>query len=155
MVQRSSTSACHAEDRGFKSHQARQMKRILFVCKGNVARSQIAEALLRKYKPNYQVFSAGIQPDTPNRYQHPVNEVIQVMKEEDIDVSQAIVKTITNIDIDKANQIVIMCHKNDCPSILINSNKNIYWKINDPYNSDISNFRNIREQIKKLILNTF
>ncbi|GAL08632.1 arsenate reductase [Photobacterium aphoticum] len=41
------------------------MKRILFLCTGNSARSQLAEALMRHLGgEQYAVFSAGMKPET-------------------------------------------------------------------------------------------
>ena len=38
-------------------------KRVLFVCTANAVRSQMAEALLRRLRPDtYEVFSAGTAP---------------------------------------------------------------------------------------------
>jgi arsenate reductase (thioredoxin) len=37
--------------------------KVLFLCTGNSARSQLAEAFLRKYAGNeFEVFSAGLEP---------------------------------------------------------------------------------------------
>jgi histidine triad (HIT) family protein len=41
------------------------VERVLFICNGNVARSQIAEALLRHHAGDrFEVFSAGLEPKT-------------------------------------------------------------------------------------------
>ncbi|MDR3475910.1 MAG: arsenate reductase ArsC, partial [Devosia sp.] len=43
--------------------------RVLFVCTGNSARSQIAEALLRQYGgDDFAVFSAGTEPKGVNPF---------------------------------------------------------------------------------------
>ena len=39
--------------------------RVLFVCSGNAYRSPVAEALLKKFKPEIAVDSAGIDPAIP------------------------------------------------------------------------------------------
>ena len=42
--------------------------KILFICKGNVARSQIAEALFKKkFGDKYEVFSAGTEISGPEQ----------------------------------------------------------------------------------------
>ena len=56
--------------------------KVLFVCIHNSARSQMAEAYLKKYgSDNYEVESAGIEPGKLN----PI--VVEVMKEDGIDIS--------------------------------------------------------------------
>ncbi len=58
------------------------MKKVLFVCIHNSARSQMAEALLNKYgKGEFEAFSAGLEPGTLNPL------AIEAMKEEEIDIS--------------------------------------------------------------------
>ena len=57
--------------------------KILFVCIHNSARSQMAEAFLKKYGgEHFQVESAGIEPGTINP------NVVTVMQEAGIDLSQ-------------------------------------------------------------------
>ena len=59
-----------------------KIHRILFLCTGNSARSQIAEGLLRtKGSPSFEVYSAGVEPKSVNPY------AIQVMSEIGIDIS--------------------------------------------------------------------
>ena len=43
--------------------------RVLFLCTGNSARSQMAEGLLRHFAGDqYKVYSAGLEPKTVNPY---------------------------------------------------------------------------------------
>lgn len=56
--------------------------RVLFLCTGNSARSQMAEVFLRKYGDDkYEVHSAGLEP----KGLHPIT--VQVMSEIGLDVS--------------------------------------------------------------------
>ena len=56
--------------------------RVLFLCTGNSARSQMAEAFLRKYGGDkFEAHSAGLEPKGMNPF------TIQVMEEAGIDVS--------------------------------------------------------------------
>ena len=58
------------------------MRRILFLCAGNSARSQMAEGLLRHEADGaYEVFSAGTTPSSLRQ------EAIAVMSEVGIDIS--------------------------------------------------------------------
>ena len=75
-------------DRGNdKLNQARQKKKILFLCMNNSARSQMAEGLLKAFGDNnYEVYSAGISPSRVNPY------AIKVMAEIGIDLSKYLSK---------------------------------------------------------------
>ena len=59
------------------------MQRVLFLCTGNSAHSQMAEAFLRKYGGDrFEAYSAGLEPKGLNPL------TVQVMQEVGIDVSQ-------------------------------------------------------------------
>jgi arsenate reductase len=56
--------------------------RVLFLCTGNSARNQMAEAFLRKYAgKHFEAHSAGMEPKGVNPF------TIQVMDELGIDIS--------------------------------------------------------------------
>ena len=58
------------------------MIRVLFICRHNSARSQMAEAYLRQLGGDeFEVESAGIEPGELNSY------IIEIMKEDGIDIS--------------------------------------------------------------------
>lgn len=128
------------------------MNKILFICSGNVGRSQMAEAFYNKFTSDKNSISAGIDPLTPKKYLKLPQIVIDVMNEEGIDISMNQVKYLTQEMVDGVGQIIVMCDKKMCPMFLQNSKKVIYWKINDPYNTSIDNFRIIRDQIKNKVL---
>lgn len=96
------------------------MKTILFVCTGNTCRSPMAQALFQKYLRNYQesaqgqdfkVFSAGIstQDGLPAS-----QEAIQVMQDENIDLSGHYSLRINEHLISQADYILTMSieHRN-------------------------------------------
>ena len=55
---------------------------ILILCTGNSCRSQMAEGIIKKFFPKFNVYSAGTKPELVNPY------AIKVMKEIDIDISK-------------------------------------------------------------------
>jgi len=127
------------------------MTKILFICSGNVGRSQIAEAYYNYYSHSSDAFSAGTDPTTPSRYTHPTKEIIQVMIEEGIDVSNQVVKTLEEKMLEGINSIYIMCKKEQCPDYLVNSTKVNFWNIEDPYKMDVIGTKKIRDQIKIMV----
>lgn len=128
------------------------MNKILFICAGNVARSQMAEAFYNYFTNADKAISAGVLDFTPARYGHPILEVITVMNEEGIDVAKKNVKTITESMCMEVDHVFILCKKEECPAFLLRDEEKItFWKINDPFGSSIDNYRIIRNQIKKLV----
>lgn len=126
--------------------------KILFVCLGNVARSQIAEAYYNYFTKSNDTISAGLLDFTPAKYVHPVEEVVQIMKEEGIDVSKNKVKFITKEMVENSDKIFAMCKKEECPDFLLNSNKVTFWEIDDPYDTSLDNHKKIRDEIKSKVL---
>jgi len=129
------------------------MKEFLFVCQGNVARSQMAEALCNGIMESDISWSAGVATHTPEKYGHPVQKIVDVMNEVGLDVSEAVVKTITEEMIDASRKIVVMCGKNECPDFLLKSGKNIFWQdIEDPEKMSLEETRFVRDKIRQKIL---
>lgn len=65
-------------------------KRILVLCTGNSARSQMAKGLLKSFDSSLQIFSAGTNPA-----EHVNPFAIKVMREIGIDISQHRPKSVT------------------------------------------------------------
>lgn len=78
-------------------------KIILFICKGNSGRSQMAEAFLNNLSKEVTAISAGTEPDEEI---HPWT--IQVMKDVGIDVSKQKTKLLTDELMKDADKIIIM-----------------------------------------------
>ena len=106
-------------------------KKVLFLCVHNSARSQMAEAYLKKFGgDNFHVESAGLEPGKLNPL------AVEVMKEDGIDISQNPVNDVFQYFKDgKIFQYVItVCDKeasDKCP-IFPGLNKKINWSFEDP-----------------------
>ena len=124
----------------------------LFICSGNVARSQIAEAYYNHFTKTKNAFSAGTNPNTPRLYPKIPTELCKIMKEEGIDISNQKVKLITEKMVKDARKIYIICEKEACPDFLLNSNKITFWNIKDPFKMSIENMKKIRDQIKQQVI---
>ena len=86
--------------------------RILFLCTGNSARSQIAEGLLRtKGGSSFEVYSAGIEPKSVNPY------ALQVMSEIGIDISNQRSKDVSAVIKNSFDWVITVCDhaKERCP----------------------------------------
>jgi arsenate reductase (thioredoxin) len=116
-------------------------KKILFVCVHNSARSQIAEAFLKKYgKDRFEVESAGLEPGKLN----PI--AVEVMKEADIDISRN--KTKSVLDFYKQGKqydyVITVCDESQamaCP-IFPGKGERLHWNFLDP-----SGFHGMREEM--------
>ena len=84
--------------------------KILFLCNGNSCRSKIAEAWTREMFPEYEVFSAGVEPHSVNKYAQ------KVMQEKNISLSSKThqVENFGNKDLD---YVITVCDKasQKCP----------------------------------------
>jgi arsenate reductase len=121
--------------------------KILFVCVENTGRSQMAEGFFRKYAQNFDVLSAGTEPKSTL-----IAEVVEVMKEISIDITNQKPKLLSNEMINGSIKIVNMgcIDKKSCPSLFV---KDVLdWNIRDPKGKTIEEVRKIREQIKFKVL---
>jgi arsenate reductase len=124
---------------------------VLFLCTGNSARSQMAEALLRRHGgEHFEAFSAGLEPKPI----HPLT--IQVMEELGIDISQQRSKSSREYLGHKYfGFLVVVCAdaEEKCPVIFINVHQRLFWPFEDPAHfngSDaerLAKFRKVRDQI--------
>jgi protein-tyrosine-phosphatase len=130
---------------------------ILFICKGNVGRSQIAEALFRKkFNDEHVVVSAGTKLSGPEQaiggLLPNIQEVLDVMSEEGIDIGGYIRKQLTEDMVENADKVIaVMEDTEELPEYLINSPKLIRWSVPDPKGQDLEFTRNVRDQIKEYI----
>ena len=128
------------------------MKRIkvLFICTGNSARSQIAEGLINNfYGDKFEAFSAGTKPSRINRY------AIKVMEEIGIDISKKMSNSISEFNNVKFDIVITVCDnaKKVCP-FFPGAKEIIHAPFDDPAavkgTDDIITdfFRSVRDQIK-------
>jgi arsenate reductase len=122
-------------------------KTVLFVCVENSGRSQMAEAIFRKYAPkHYSTLSAGTRPSAQL---NPL--VIEVMTEVNIDISKQRPKIITEDMIrNSAIRVNMGCmDKQSCPTLFIH--KLLEWNIDDPKGKSIDKVREIRDEIEQRV----
>lgn len=105
--------------------------KVLFLCTGNSARSQIAEALLRAYAgEHFEVHSAGLEPKG-----YILPEVLSVMKERGIDLGAQHSKGVDEY-LGKVHFafVVTVCGQaeDNCPRVFLNMGKHEFWPFDDP-----------------------
>jgi protein-tyrosine-phosphatase len=107
--------------------------KILFVCRANVGRSQIAESLFKKYS-SHKAISAGTIVENEGQMIKDLpgaKNVIEVMKREGLDISRNKRNQVTPEMVDWADKIIVMAEKETIPDFLKNSQKTIMWEIED------------------------
>jgi arsenate reductase (thioredoxin) len=124
---------------------------VLFLCTGNSARSQMAEALLRKEAGDvFDVYSAGTSPKGINPL------TIQVMNEIGIDVSGQRSKHLSEyLGVLKVGFLIIVCDQanKECPTTWPGAFTRLVWLFDDPAACQgteaerLEKFRAVRDQI--------
>jgi arsenate reductase (thioredoxin) len=129
--------------------------KVLFLCSGNTARSQMAEAFLRRYAgDHFEVHSAGLEPGTINPF------TVRVMEEIGFDLSPQRSKDVTEY-LGKMHfgYLVTVCARAEeqCPTVFPGVGKRLHWAFDDPAAFDgpdeakLHEFRRVRDQIDRRI----
>jgi arsenate reductase (thioredoxin) len=117
------------------------MAHVLFVCLHNAGRSQMSRALFeRAAEGRHEASSAGT---TPAAQVHP--EVVEVMRELDIDLSDQKPKELTREMAERADVVVTMGCGDACP--YIPGKRYIDWDLRDPAGLPLEQVRAIRDDI--------
>jgi len=125
------------------------MKRVLFLCTGNSARSQMAEGLLRHMAGDrFEVASAGVSPTRLRP------EATEVMREIGIDISQQRSKAVDDFVDREFDYVITVCDNanEQCPVFPGTTNR-IHWSFDDPAAVEgdelarLAVFRRVRDEI--------
>jgi arsenate reductase (thioredoxin) len=102
--------------------------RVLFVCTGNSARSQLAEALLTQHGGSaFAAFSAGTAPKGVNPY------TLRVLAEVGIDWSHARSKSVDEFLDQPFDYVITVCDRarQSCP-VFPGEHNSLHWGLDDP-----------------------
>jgi arsenate reductase len=131
-------------------------RRVLFLCTGNSARSQMAEGFLRHLAGDvFEVYSAGIKP----RPVHPLS--VEVMKEVGIDISGQTSKGLDALrGVSGFLFLIIVCThaERHCPATFEPAAMRLVWPFADPVRLEASdmrlrrNFCKVRDAIRSQIV---
>ena len=129
--------------------------KVLFLCTGNSAQSQMAEAFLRKYGgADFEAYSAGTEP----KGIHPFTE--RVMEEVGVSLSSQHSKHVKEY-MGKVHfgYFIIMCDdaEKNCPTVFPGVGQRLHWSFEDPSafvgseNGKVAKFREVRDHIDQQI----
>jgi arsenate reductase len=132
-------------------------KKILVLCTGNSARSQMGEGLFRAAGgEGFDVFSAGTKPSSVRP------EAIAVMNEIGIDISGHRSKSVEEFSGQPIDYVVTVCdHARDICPVFPAGCERIHWSFEDPAavqgseQDRLAAFRRIRDQIRERVASFF
>lgn len=128
-------------------------KRVLILCTGNSARSQIAEGLLRHDAGDrFEVESAGTRPGTVRP------EAVAAMRELGIDISQQRSKHVDEFEGQQFDYVITVCDnaKESCP-VFPASVTRLHHSFDDPAEFEgpeeerLTHFRRVRDELRSYL----
>jgi arsenate reductase len=128
--------------------------RVLILCTGNSARSQMAEGLLRSLTDEgWTVASAGTRPVGLNPL------AVEAMQEIGIDISSQRSKAVSEFAGQQFDAVITVCDAaaEACP-IFPGGTKRVHWSLPDPaaaegsHEEKLAAFRSVREELRKYFL---
>ena len=128
-------------------------KRILVLCTGNSARSQMAAGFLKSFDSRLDVYSAGTQSAAR------INpHAVQVMREVGVDISNGVPKNVSQFTNQSFDYVITVCDDADknCPNFSGKVGKRVHIGFIDPAAATGTEeqvmrvFRQVRDQIKQL-----
>ena len=126
--------------------------KVLFLCTGNSARSQMAEGLLRAMAGDeFEVFRAGTEPKGGI-----LPEVQEVMREVGVDISGQWSKSVKEyLGKSAFAHVITVCAdaEQNCPAVFLNMGTHEHWPFDDPAKFDeadrFTRTRRVRDQIEE------
>ena len=124
-------------------------KRVLILCTGNSARSQMAEGLLRELGGGrFEVFSAGTRPSRVRR------EAVEAMREVGVGIGGQRSKSVDEFAGREFDYVITVCDnaREECP-VFPGSVERVHWSFDDPaavegeWQERLKVFRRVRDEI--------
>lgn len=128
--------------------QPKPKPRVLFLCTGNSARSQMAEGCLRHLAGDrFEAFSAGTEPKGMNPL------AVEAMRELGVDITGQRSKKVDEFVGQKLEWVVTVCDhaREHCP--FLPAAHSLHWSLEDPaaaqgtHTEKLTVFRKVRDQI--------
>lgn len=132
-------------------------KKVLILCTGNSARSQMAEGLLKHIaRDEYKIYSAGTKPSVVR------SEAIKVLAEIGVDISQNRSKSVDEFVGKEIDYVLTVCDnaKEICPyfpaqTLVVHHSFEDPAEIEGDEEAKLSAFRRVRDRIREYLDNDF
>lgn len=136
----------------YKGSFFRKIMNLLFICLGNVARSQMAEGFGKKYYSKHNIFSAGFSPINgfEGKKVGDFKRVTESMADKGIDVSNQIIKGITPDLVDKVDIVVLL--DKGISSYDFRSKRIFTFHVDEPRHENYEGYCRIRDEIESNVL---
>lgn len=123
------------------------MKRVMFVCKKNSRRSQMAEGFARTLgEGKIAVTSAGLEASSVDLATR------QVMSEVGIDINEQTSKPLSNFHAQDYDAVISLCGCGvNLPEEWVLREVFQDWQLEDPEGQGIDTFRRVRDQVKERV----
>ena len=123
------------------------MKKVMFVCRRNSCRSQMAEGFARKLgKGKIEVTSSGLEASRV----HPTAQ--EVMSEIGIDITNQTSDALSNFKAEDYDAVISMCGcGTSLPEGWVMQEVFEDWELEDPDGKPIETFHRVRDEIKERV----
>lgn len=127
--------------------------KVLFVCRSNVGRSQMAMEFYNQLCPG-DATSAGTMVDIPGqklKERGPAVEVVLAMKELGIDMSENIRRQLKPDMLTQYDKVVVLAEPESIPEYLRKAPNVEIWDVEDARGKTVEQAKVIRDQIKEKV----
>lgn len=125
------------------------MKKVMFVCKKNSARSQMAEGFAKKLGAGkIAVTSSGLEASEVNP------NAVEVMSEIGIDITEQTSKALSDFKAENFDAVISLCGCGvNLPEAWVLREVFEDWQLEDPAGQSKETFQTVRDQIKERVAN--
>ncbi len=124
------------------------MKRVMFVCKKNSRRSQMAEGFARTLgEGKISVNSSGLEAS------HVDLKTVDIMSEIGVDISNQTSKPLSDFQAEDFDAVISLCGCGvNLPEAWVLREVFQDWQLDDPEGQPIETFRRVRDEVKERVV---